>query len=102
LKVTGDRAVIGFRAGGTFDLGPAVVTLVDGGGHGADRFRTEPVGGSTPDCSQALSPLSPLDGHADVFDGQPLPTMKDQCKSGGWRQWDFKNQGRCVSFVNDR
>jgi hypothetical protein len=30
-----------------------------------------------------------------------LPTTKDQCKKGGWRQFGttFKNQGDCVSFV---
>lgn len=29
-----------------------------------------------------------------------LPTSKDQCKNGGWRQCGvFKNQGDCVSFV---
>lgn len=30
----------------------------------------------------------------------PLPTSKDQCKDGGWQNYDgFKNQGDCVSFV---
>jgi hypothetical protein len=29
-----------------------------------------------------------------------LPTSKDQCRIGGWRQYAvFKNQGDCVSFV---
>jgi hypothetical protein len=29
-----------------------------------------------------------------------LPTSKDQCKNGGWRNFpDFKNEGQCVSFV---
>jgi hypothetical protein len=28
------------------------------------------------------------------------PTLKDQCKNGGWRNYPgFKNQGDCVSFV---
>ena len=32
---------------------------------------------------------------------RPLPTTKDQCKNGGWRNYGtgFKNQGDCVSFV---
>lgn len=32
-----------------------------------------------------------------------LPTSKDQCKNGGWRSYGstFKNQGDCVSFVNN-
>jgi hypothetical protein len=32
--------------------------------------------------------------------GPTLPTSKDQCKNGGWRNFPgFKNQGDCVSFV---
>ena len=27
------------------------------------------------------------------------PTSKDQCKNGGWRNFGFRNQGQCVSFV---
>jgi hypothetical protein len=30
-----------------------------------------------------------------------LPTAKDQCKNGGWRDFSqFKNQGDCIQFVN--
>jgi hypothetical protein len=33
-------------------------------------------------------------------DSRCLPTSKDQCKNGGWRDFGvFKNQGDCVSFV---
>ena len=29
-----------------------------------------------------------------------LPTDKDQCKNGGWRNYPgFKNQGQCIAFV---
>jgi hypothetical protein len=29
-----------------------------------------------------------------------VPTSKDQCKSGGWRNYPgFHNQGDCVRFV---
>jgi hypothetical protein len=29
-----------------------------------------------------------------------VPTTKEQCKNGGWRNFpQFKNQGDCVSFV---
>jgi hypothetical protein len=36
-----------------------------------------------------------------VVDAQPLPTSKDQCKKGGWRNYGdtFKDQGQCVAFV---
>jgi hypothetical protein len=33
-------------------------------------------------------------------DTLPLPTSKEQCKTGGWQAFGvFKNQGDCVSFV---
>jgi hypothetical protein len=39
-------------------------------------------------------------GDIVVTDAQPLPTAKNECKNGGWRQFGvFKNQGDCVSFV---
>jgi hypothetical protein len=29
-----------------------------------------------------------------------VPTSKDQCKNGGWRNFpNFKNQGQCIAFV---
>lgn len=28
------------------------------------------------------------------------PVTKDDCKKGGWKNFDFKNQGQCVRFVN--
>jgi hypothetical protein len=35
-----------------------------------------------------------------VVDAPPLPTSKEQCRLGGWRNFPgFKNQGDCVSFV---
>ena len=30
---------------------------------------------------------------------EPKPTSVEQCKNGGWQQFGFKNQGRCVAFV---
>ena len=32
----------------------------------------------------------------------PLPTTKEQCKNGGWRDFDYTNQGQCISDVNRR
>ena len=33
--------------------------------------------------------------------GASVPTSKDQCKNGGWRNFpQFKNQGQCIAFVN--
>ena len=42
----------------------------------------------------------PLDVAQRVLGETLLPTTKDQCKNGGWRNFPgFKNQGQCVSFV---
>ena len=55
------------------------------------------------DCSPLTYPLfrGPVSvGDIVVIDAPPLPTSKDQCKNGGWRNYGvFKNQGDCVSFV---
>lgn len=34
-----------------------------------------------------------------VYDFDPAPLTKDDCKDGGWAQHGFKNQGTCVSAV---
>jgi hypothetical protein len=31
-----------------------------------------------------------------------LPSTKEQCKNGGWRDFDFPDQGTCVSAVNQQ
>jgi hypothetical protein len=54
----------------------------------------------------ALAPKSPAtvatgaspEGIA-VSPAAQVPASKDQCKHGGWRQFGFKSQGRCVAFV---
>lgn len=66
--------------------------------------------------SAALALLAPL-ALGVVLLGNPMPAAaapaaqstpvdKDECKGGGWRDWEFlapffKNQGDCVGFVNN-
>jgi hypothetical protein len=33
------------------------------------------------------------------FVAPPRPSSKDECKRGGWRQFDFDNQGQCVASL---
>ncbi len=54
----------------------------------------------------ALSPKTPRTVAAGQFPvgvavspTPRVPTSKDQCKHGGWRQFGFKNQGRCIRSV---
>ncbi len=38
-----------------------------------------------------------------VVDGDAVilaPTTREQCKNEGWKNFDFRNQGQCVQFVN--
>jgi CSLREA domain-containing protein len=45
-----------------------------------------------------------VDAGAFEVQQRNAPTNKDQCKNGGWRNFDnprtFKNQGDCIQFVN--
>jgi hypothetical protein len=60
---------------------------------------------TTPDCAAPPSGGDrsfPGNGDLAVVDAQPpMPTSKDQCKDGGWRNFGetFRNQGQCVAFV---
>jgi hypothetical protein len=85
-------------------FGVVTVELIDNGGNGADIFSSAPTGRAPSDCSPFTNGLTDTltNGRATVFDAPPLPTSKDQCKNGGWRNFpQFKNQGDCVSFVEN-
>jgi hypothetical protein len=114
LSVSGNTAVIGFQ--GTrfpFELPPAPVSgelvVTDNGPAGfapgppsldtaalSERFPST----SPPTCSAP----GPVNGafrvFGDIIVTAALPASKEQCKNGGWEQFDFINQGQCVAFVN--
>jgi hypothetical protein len=54
---------------------------------------------STPEATYSRPEVA-LDGDLVVVDAQPRPTSKDQCKSGGFISFGFKNQGQCVASLN--
>jgi hypothetical protein len=103
LAVSGNHAVVVFRDA-TFGL--FVAEAMDNGpaNSGLDTFFALPG-----DPSRSPSDCSPLglmhsdtvtSGDVAIQDAPPLPTSKDQCKNGSWRNFPgFKNQGDCVSFV---
>jgi hypothetical protein len=65
-----------------------------------DLIRAIPTGTST--CAPLGFALDfpVVSGDVAVVDAPALPTSKDQCKNGGWKNFPgFKNQGECVSFV---
>jgi hypothetical protein len=104
LNVTGNRAVIGGES--TFSAPQGYLFLVvDNSATGApDLFGIlfPPPAEAPTICPSNLDvPLqAAASGDLVVHDAQPLPTSKDQCKNGDWRNYGvFKNQGDCVSFV---
>jgi hypothetical protein len=63
-------------------------------------IRVDPVTGAQTALSSDGSRLLGPAGIAIVPRRTPsLPTSKDECKNGGWRNYGFKNQGRCLVFV---
>jgi hypothetical protein len=102
LKVTGNTATFGFTQDSNPIFGPfGRVTVVDNDPQGTDTIAGETT--SIPgDCSTPTTTLQQFVGSGDivVHDAPALPTSKDQCRSGGWRNFPgFRNQGECVAFV---
>jgi hypothetical protein len=99
LNVTGNRATIGTQS--EFGFG-TLYFVEDNDGAGQDR-QAVLLPGEVPTVCPANPPtvLSPIfGGDITVHDAVPLPTSKDQCKDGGWREFpEFKNQGQCIAFV---
>jgi hypothetical protein len=105
LNVTGNTATFGFTHDSP-NFGPfGLVTVVDNDPQGTDTIAgvtsTLPV-----DCSTPTTTLQGFVSSGDivVHDAPALPTSKDQCKNGGWRNFGtaFKNEGQCVAFVERR
>jgi hypothetical protein len=114
LSVSGKVAIIGVSGTQTFlGFGQPVAGLIrvtDGGGpdSGEDSFEFatgvgDPQLPGPTDCSSfptggptAVNTL----GDLTVIDSSPLPTSRNQCNNGGWRNYPgFKNQGQCIAFV---
>ena len=103
LNVNGNRAVIGTD---TLDPGPGdrLRLVEDNNGAGSDRLDVFVFPDFVTVCPSFLTSslaCPDLSGNLVVHDTQPLPTSKDQCKNGGWRNFGstFTNQGQCMSFV---
>jgi hypothetical protein len=99
LAVTGNSATFNYVS--EF-LGGAIATihLVD---DSPDTLSVIAVGRAPSDCSPGpdAQVLHLTSGDITVVDAQPMPTSKEQCKNGGWRNFpQFKNQGQCIAFVN--
>jgi hypothetical protein len=104
LAVNGNAATVGSRHVDP-GLGEqlAYMQVVDGGPGAPDQIGTVATGSALA-CAKPPLPFVSTDpitsGDITVVDAPALPTSKDQCKDGGWRNFPrFKNQGDCMSFV---
>jgi hypothetical protein len=108
LAVSANRATIGVAiASNPTDVIAGLYFVEDNDGEGQDRLAFVPQGNVVPTVCPASPPLTPppiTDGDITVHDAPPLPTSKEQCKNGGWRNFGtaFKNEGQCVAFVQRR
>lgn len=56
--------------------------------------------GEQPDFFESFT--SDLTSPELIACGVPVPTSKEQCKTGGYAQFGFKNQGQCIAFVEGK
>jgi Glycine rich protein len=83
----------GGGGGGLFGGGGGGGGFGGSGGNGGTGSNLVPAGGSQSNDTTGV-PMVQISYLA-------VPTSKDQCKNGGWRDFSqFKNQGDCDSFVN--
>jgi hypothetical protein len=103
LAVRGNTATMNVQTESPFLGGFETIQVVDGQ---PDTF--DASGDTAPRGPTDCSPLAPTgfggplsSGDITVVDAPALPTTKGQCRDGGWRQFAFKNLGRCIAFVNN-
>jgi hypothetical protein len=106
LNVSGSQAVVGgpVTGGTAAPAGSGYFFHVDDRAPMSDLVRLEILGSPPSACGPPsfISPTLVTVGDIVVTDAPappPLPTSKDECKDGGWRQFGFRNQGECVAFV---
>jgi hypothetical protein len=101
LAVDGNRAVIGIENGpGSLTAGEGTsIEVSDDPDALFFRLVVAPPSTCLTDPS-GYEPIPVTSGDITIVDAKPLPTSKEQCTNGGWRNFPgFKNQGDCVSSV---
>ena len=103
--MTGNRAVLGGPSGFSTPAGYLFVVEDNTAAGRPDTFGelvTLPDAPSSCPADLDVPRSVATSGDLVVHDAQPpLPTSKDRCQGGGWRNFGttFKNQGACVAFV---
>jgi hypothetical protein len=106
LEVAGTRAVIGARATEGSDTLQAYLVVVDAPAGQPDLLADSlyPNDPAAPATCEAFDTVvhpnpGPATGAVVITDAPATPLSRAQCRHGGWRQFGFPNQGRCVAFV---
>jgi hypothetical protein len=101
LSVSANRATMFALAPPNTSGVAGIAIAVEDRGPGTDGIDWQVASTRPAQCPvPAAVAASTVSGDVVVTDAPPLPTSKDQCKKGGWREFGiFKNQGDCVSFV---
>ena len=106
LNVQGNVAVL--TIDGPFESRPGFlgfsIKLVDNGGGGRDTFQywpADPEHSDPLDCRVGSVDWfgGPLIGRAVVTDAPALPTLRRQCRHGGWAGFGFRSKKQCFRFV---
>ncbi len=106
LNVKGNEAVLTVE--GPFESRPGFlgfsIKLVDNGGGGRDTFQHWPADPEFPDpldCRVGSADWfgGLLIGRAVVTDAPALPTLRRQCRHGGWASFGFRTKKQCLRFV---
>jgi hypothetical protein len=102
LAVSGNTAIINFLD----EVGNFGITTVKAVDNQPDTFDVLAIGRAPTDCS--LGPPTPVGGPVSggditVVDAPPLPTSKDQCRNGGWRNFPrLQEPGRLRQLRRDQ
>ena len=96
----GGGGYYGGGGGGDRNVGASGVTPAGGGGGGSSL---DPDGGSDPTITSDSPSITISYRTGGV--GEPPPTTeqpqsKEECKKGGYEEFGYKNQGRCIKAVN--
>jgi hypothetical protein len=104
LNVQGNVALLKLQSTSGQVIGLLSMRITDNAGSAIpDLIESTFATGASNECASPepsyILPITVTSGDIAVTDAS-LPTSKEQCKDGGWRNFGvFKNQGDCVSFV---
>lgn len=103
LAVRGTTATFNAQTG----FGLVTFEVTDNGAGATDLYTAFTSDRSPDDCSPVRPEEAPfttrfLKGGVVVVDASPFPVSKDQCRTGGFERFGFRNQGECIASTTSR